>query len=295
MPPGKREIYQHDINVPLLVSGPGIQAGRTIRSMAANYDLAITWATLAGVTPAVDAPAIDGKSLVPMLLGSDTPIRTFTLQEGYQSCEAGHGEGRACSRRGPEPKPPSGPPAPPTPFHCSGSTGKFCTHQHSKCLEGRSFHMGPEMLAQCESLCIANQTCNCVEFTPHPHGPGAQRCKLYSGARGVQPFQAHDVYIPAGRDHSAPTVGTQQTCKTFFPKCIVDYSGLRFKNHSIQEFGSTLDAMYVEYEDGGRSYYDTELDPWQTKNIYSGLSAQQKAALHRVLVSVVNCSGAMCP
>ena len=156
MPPGKREVYQHDINVPLIVSGPGIPAGSTIHAMAANYgrtsmhhdattpaylplsrlsvllllsrsnperqsdqhaeclpiavalgccrtavDLAITWATLAGVSPATTAPVIDGKSLVPLLLsgGRSSPVRTYTLQEGYQSCEAGHGEGRACSHK----------------------------------------------------------------------------------------------------------------------------------------------------------------------------------------------------
>ena len=48
MPPGKREIFQHDINVPLIVSGPGIAAGSTVEFMAQNIDLAITWATLAG-------------------------------------------------------------------------------------------------------------------------------------------------------------------------------------------------------------------------------------------------------
>ena len=81
MPPGKREIYQHDIQVqriaisprscserslppfrdsdakclrdqvPLIVSGPGIKPQSTVAGMAANYDLAATWAALAGATP----------------------------------------------------------------------------------------------------------------------------------------------------------------------------------------------------------------------------------------------------
>ena len=55
MPPGKREIYQHDINVPLIVSGPGIAPGCTIPYMAQNVDLAITWAALAGVSPSAAA------------------------------------------------------------------------------------------------------------------------------------------------------------------------------------------------------------------------------------------------
>ena len=41
------------------------------------------------------APAMDGKSILPMLLGKAATVRTYTLQEGYQSCEAGHGEVRA--------------------------------------------------------------------------------------------------------------------------------------------------------------------------------------------------------
>ena len=34
---------------------------------------------------------------------------------------------------------------------------------------------------------------------------------------------------------------------------------------------TSLDAMYVEYTDGGRSYYDCEVDPWQTKDLYATL------------------------
>ena len=41
------------------------------------------------------APAMDGKSILPLLLGKAATVRTYTLQEGYQSCEAGHGEVRA--------------------------------------------------------------------------------------------------------------------------------------------------------------------------------------------------------
>ena len=44
---------------------------------------------------------MDGKSIVPLLLGKAATVRTFTLQEGYQSCEAGHGEvsTTTCTRR----------------------------------------------------------------------------------------------------------------------------------------------------------------------------------------------------
>ena len=47
------------------------------------------------------APAMDGKSILPLLLGKAATVRTYTLQEGYQSCEAGHGEvsTTTCTRR----------------------------------------------------------------------------------------------------------------------------------------------------------------------------------------------------
>lgn len=103
MPPGKREIYQTDINVPLIVSGPGIAPHSTVDGMSANYDFAPTWAELAGAKPSPTAPPIDGKSLVPLMRGETKTIRTYTLQEGYQSCEAGHGEGRSCAVKAPPP------------------------------------------------------------------------------------------------------------------------------------------------------------------------------------------------
>ena len=88
LPPGKREIFQHDINVALIVSGPGIEAGATVNGLAQNIDLASTWAEIAGVRePKPLAFPIDGKSLMPLLLpeegrgGIDT-IRSYTLQVG---------------------------------------------------------------------------------------------------------------------------------------------------------------------------------------------------------------------
>jgi hypothetical protein len=162
MPPGKREAFQHDINVPLIVMGPGIAAGEltapsviinldlyshtdsplplsalghstttwnltntgsTITQLSANYDLPVTWAELGAAPPDPAAAPRDGKSLVPLLhptgavgvdrvdadaasssnFSSASPsvvwTRTMTLQEGYESCEAGHGEGKACSHK----------------------------------------------------------------------------------------------------------------------------------------------------------------------------------------------------
>ena len=131
LPPGKREVYQHDIRVPLMqppftlepaplahaqractllrpacpplatgsVMGPGVVAGSTVGDLVGNYDLASTWAEIAAVTPPAAAPVVDGRSFLQLLggrAGGMAPFRQFTLQESWLSCEAGHGEGAAC-------------------------------------------------------------------------------------------------------------------------------------------------------------------------------------------------------
>ena len=58
---------------------------------------------------------------------------------------------------------------------------------------------------------------------------------------------------------------------------------------------TSLDAMYVEYTDGGRSYYDCEVDPWQTKDLYATLPTAQRAAMASMLAAVKNCTGTACP
>lgn len=59
----KNSMYEEDIGVPFFVRGPGVPAGRTVEHLAANIDLAPTFADLAGV-PAPDF--VDGRSLVPL-------------------------------------------------------------------------------------------------------------------------------------------------------------------------------------------------------------------------------------
>ena len=191
MPPGKREAFQHDINVALIVSGPGIAAGGTVHALAGNYDLAPTWAELGAARPGASAAPLDGRSLVPLLLGGGsgggaagedgTWPRTFTLQEGYQSCEQGNGEGKACEKK-----------------------------------------------------------------PPHQTTPSA------AAARAV---------AAKGRD----------------------YSALRLKDGR--------DALYVEYVDGGKMYFDSAADPWQTLNIFNTLSTNATAQLAQMLADVKDCSG----
>jgi N-acetylglucosamine-6-sulfatase len=65
--PGKLTAYDPDVRVPLVVTGPGVPAGRTVDAMTENTDLCPTFAELAGA-PA--PPGADGRSLVPLLRGT---------------------------------------------------------------------------------------------------------------------------------------------------------------------------------------------------------------------------------
>jgi arylsulfatase A-like enzyme len=64
---GKGRTYEEDIRVPLVARGPGIPAGRKVRQLAGNVDLAPTFAALAGITP---PDFVDGRSLVPLFSGA---------------------------------------------------------------------------------------------------------------------------------------------------------------------------------------------------------------------------------
>jgi N-acetylglucosamine-6-sulfatase len=73
--------YEEDIRVPLLVRGPGIAAGSTTNKLALNTDYLPTFTEFAGTqTP----PYVDGRSLKPLLDGSQSPWRSAILIEGPQ-------------------------------------------------------------------------------------------------------------------------------------------------------------------------------------------------------------------
>ena len=72
LPSGKRAAYDESIRVPLIVRGPGVAAGRVVRHLALNTDLAPTFAELARAA----APGfVDGRSLVPFLGRDPRPTR----------------------------------------------------------------------------------------------------------------------------------------------------------------------------------------------------------------------------
>lgn len=77
--PGTATAFDTDVNVPLIVAGPGVQANRTVANVVENVDLAPTFERLAGVEP---KPTADGRSLVALLAGAPTPDwRTASLIE----------------------------------------------------------------------------------------------------------------------------------------------------------------------------------------------------------------------
>ena len=64
---GKQTAFDHDINVPLIVVGPGVPAGAVDNHLVENIDLCPTFAELGGA-PAL--PTADGHSLVDLIHGN---------------------------------------------------------------------------------------------------------------------------------------------------------------------------------------------------------------------------------
>jgi N-acetylglucosamine-6-sulfatase len=73
----------------------------------------------------------------------------------------------------------------------------------------------------------------------------------------------------AGPDAAAPGSGNPST-----------YEALRLPH-----------AVYVEYANGSREYYDLEADPYELTNIYPRLSPEQVGALHSRLATLERCRG----
>jgi arylsulfatase A-like enzyme len=77
---GKLTAFETDVNVPLVVAGPGITAGSVSSASMENIDLAPTFDGLAG-TPIPSS--VDGHSAVPLLHGRSVPWRTLAAVEHY--------------------------------------------------------------------------------------------------------------------------------------------------------------------------------------------------------------------
>lgn len=78
--PGKMTAFDTDVHVPLVITGPGFAAGKTVSEPAENIDLRPTFDTLAGVPPGSD---VDGHALGPLLSGSPVDWRDTALIEHH--------------------------------------------------------------------------------------------------------------------------------------------------------------------------------------------------------------------
>lgn len=83
LPREKGFLYEHNLRVPMLISGPGIAAGVTSTLMGSHVDLAPTILALANIaTP----PLMDGQSLVPSIItnlaAAPPPVRAYVNAVG---------------------------------------------------------------------------------------------------------------------------------------------------------------------------------------------------------------------
>lgn len=76
---GKNFPYEEDMQVPLVIRGPGIPAGATVSATANVVDLASTVADITGATP---ERTQDGRSLLPIVRGVDPGYTRTLIQAG---------------------------------------------------------------------------------------------------------------------------------------------------------------------------------------------------------------------
>lgn len=84
----KRQLYETDIKVPMLMRGPGIKIKQLIQSPVLNIDIAPTLLNIAGIHIPDD---MDGISMLPLTLTSANISRSRSFVIEY------HGEGNAQS------------------------------------------------------------------------------------------------------------------------------------------------------------------------------------------------------
>lgn len=73
-----RSLYDADLNIPLIVAGPGVPEGGVFEGLASNIDTAPTILDLAGLPPLADA---QGHSLVPLIQGKARAVNQFVYGE----------------------------------------------------------------------------------------------------------------------------------------------------------------------------------------------------------------------
>ena len=78
---GKQDLYEHSMNVPLIISGPGIPKNKVTHALVYLYDLFPTLSDLCNIP---QPNGIDGKNLVPIMMGKSEGVRN-TLYTAYRN------------------------------------------------------------------------------------------------------------------------------------------------------------------------------------------------------------------
>jgi arylsulfatase A-like enzyme len=73
-----------------------------------------------------------------------------------------------------------------------------------------------------------------------------------------------------------------------------DFQSPQSGNPTSYEAIRMRDAVYVEYKNGDREYYDLVRDPFELDNTYADLSPAVQARLHDALANLESCSGQDC-
>ncbi|MEB3368622.1 sulfatase family protein [Saccharopolyspora mangrovi] len=81
LPEGKQTAFDHDVRVPLVATGPGVPAGRTVPDSVQNIDFRPTFAEIAGAPP---RPDLDGVSFAGLLRGESGSGRDVALVEHHE-------------------------------------------------------------------------------------------------------------------------------------------------------------------------------------------------------------------
>jgi arylsulfatase A-like enzyme len=71
-----------------------------------------------------------------------------------------------------------------------------------------------------------------------------------------------------------------------------DMPAARSGNPTTYEAMRLPAALYVEYSDGGREYYDLKTDPDELRNAFASLTSAEKTSLSKSLAAIANCHDA---
>ncbi|XP_033106492.1 N-acetylglucosamine-6-sulfatase-like isoform X2 [Anneissia japonica] len=80
LPNDKRQLYEFDVRIPLLIRGPGVPKKKVITNSVMNIDIMPTIVHLSGLTPPSD---IDGASLLPLLFPKNDTVKSTGWREEF--------------------------------------------------------------------------------------------------------------------------------------------------------------------------------------------------------------------